>query len=213
MIEFFKKYKIILFDIDGVLIRLPKYFSSVLEDIGYKDAVNILNVYYKGPGNTLCLTAKADPIISIKPFLDRLRWVHTPDEYFKQQFEYESGYVDQVLLQKIAGSRSKGIVCLTATDQDTLRSKYLLDNLNFRNIFDDNFISNEIGYLKKDEKYWEHVLGRIKIKYPDVEVHEILFCDDIISNIETASKTGINVMHVMNPDGIIKLYDILDNCN
>jgi FMN phosphatase YigB (HAD superfamily) len=204
--------KIILFDIDGVMIRLPKYFSSVLEENGYKDAANILNEYFNGSGNTLCLTAKADPIVSINPFLDRISWKHTPNDYFKQQYEYESGYVDHKLLQKITAARSNGMVCITATDQDALRSKFLLDDLNFRNIFDDNYISNEIGYLKKEEKYWDHVLGSIKLKYSNVKVNEILFCDDINSNIETASKTGINVMHVLKPDGITKLYDILDNC-
>lgn len=202
--------KIILFDIDGVLIRLPKYFSSVLEGNGYKNTVNILNEYYTGGVNNSCLTGNSDPLISIKPYLDRIGWEFTPIEYFKQQYEYESGYVDHLLLQKITAMRSKGMVCMTATDQDALRSKFLLDNLNFRKIFDDNYISNEIGFLKKEGKYWEHVLGSLRSKYPDVEVNEILFCDDIISNIETVSKTGINIIHIINPDGIIQLYDILD---
>ncbi|MBZ0202794.1 MAG: hypothetical protein K8I03_07245 [Ignavibacteria bacterium] len=123
-------YKVILFDIDGVLIRLPKYFSSVLEGNGYKDAANILDEYYTGGNNNSCLIGKSDPLISIKPYLDRIGWEFTPNEYFKQQYEYESGYADHFLLQKITAMRSNGLVCMTATDQDALRSKFLLDNLN-----------------------------------------------------------------------------------
>lgn len=201
--------KIILFDIDGVIIRTPVYFSSVLEENGYKDAVKILNEYYKGDGNISCLTGKSDPVVSIKPFLDRIDWEHPSLEYFKQQFEYESGYVDHKLLDKISKARSNGIVCISATDQDALRTEYLMDKLNFRNLFDHHFISNEIGYRKKDQEYWEHVILSVKSKFPDIDSPEILFCDDILSNIETASKTGINVMHIMSHDDIIKLYDLL----
>ncbi len=202
-------FKLILFDIDGVLIRLPRYFSSVLEENGYKGAASILNKYYHGTENSLCLTGKADPVLSIKPFLDRLKWEYSPEEYFKQQYEYESGFVDLLLIQKIINARSKGVVCTTATDQDKLRSEFLLDNLNFRNIFDENYISNEAGFLKKDDKYWDYVIADINTKYPGIHIDDILYCDDIINNIETASKTGIKVMHIMSDNDIIELYRLL----
>ncbi|MEO8513143.1 MAG: HAD family hydrolase [Ignavibacteria bacterium] len=203
--------KVILFDIDGVIIRPPQYYSSFLEEHGYRDAAKILNEYYADGPNIKCLEGLADPLNSIKPFLDRIGWKQTPREYFKQQFEYESGYVDHEIIQKITLLRSKGAVCLTATDQDSLRSKYLLDNLGFRNLFDDNFISCDIGFRKKDSEFWDYVLGMIKLRYPNVSAHEILFCDDILENIEIAAKSGIRTFHVKYSKDVISLFNFIDS--
>ena len=43
-----KDIKVILFDIDGVLIRLPHFFSKEMELKGYRGAEECLNVYYAG---------------------------------------------------------------------------------------------------------------------------------------------------------------------
>jgi FMN phosphatase YigB (HAD superfamily) len=203
--------KIILFDIDGVVIRPPKYFSYRLEERGFKDSVKILNEYYKGEANILCLTGKANPVNSIKPFLDRIEWKHSPEDFFLQQYEYESKYIDQILIRKISDSKLKNVVCIMTTDQDSLRSSFLLDDLKFRDIFDDYCISCEIGYRKKEETFWQHVLGKIISKYPHVNANEILFCDDLKSNVEVAFKTGIKVLQVKHSRDIKTLYDILDN--
>jgi len=204
-------FKIILFDIDGVIIRLPEYFSSVVEKNGFKNAARILDEYYTGEENDQCLTGKKNPVVAIGPFLDRIGWKSTASDYFLQQYKYESRFVDKELLRRIRILRSKGVICFMITDQDRLRSKYLLYDLDFRNLFNESLISCQTGHLKREEECWTHLLSIIKKKYPDAELNEILFCDDTKGNIVAAQTKGLEVLHISNLNDINKLNDILDD--
>ena len=89
-----KKSKVILFDVDGVLIRLPNYFGEELERRGYKGVEEILNYYYKGIDNWDCLEGKAIAEERIMPYLKKFGWKGTGQEYFKQQFKFEKQFLD-----------------------------------------------------------------------------------------------------------------------
>ena len=61
------KTKIIIFDIDGVLIRIPHYFTKELEKQGYSNAINILNSFFKDDIAYQCSEGKVNIIENIKP--------------------------------------------------------------------------------------------------------------------------------------------------
>lgn len=67
----------------------------------------------------------------------------------------------------------------------------MLDDLAFRTQFDEHFISCFVGYRKCAGVFWEQVLAALEEKFPDLQVSDIVFFDDIQRNIDVASKYGI----------------------
>lgn len=184
------KPEIILFDVDGVLIRLPHYFSEELENKGYKNVVESLNPFFNG-ANYLCLEGKADTEKIIMPFLKKFGWKGTAKSHLKQQFQFESHYLDKNFISLIKRLRKDGVVCYLCTDQEKNRAKFLLNEMNFKNIFDGHFTSCYIGYRKYHDKFWNHVLKRLKKEFPNIKNNEVVFFDDTQNNIDTALKFGI----------------------
>jgi putative hydrolase of the HAD superfamily len=191
-------FKVILFDIDGVLIRLPHYHSEVLQENGYKNAVKILDEFYSGEKNKLCNTAKKDPLYTIKPYLNKLGMDKTPEDFFLEQYDFEKNYLDLNLISKIQIIRNKDIKCFLATDQNFHRIDYLLNILKFKNYFDGYFVSCKIGYCKIDIEYWEIILKKLRLLVPGLNNSEILYLDDMEKNIENAKRFDIITSLIIN---------------
>ena len=62
-------------------------------------------------------------------------------------------------------------------------------------IFHKVYYSHEIHMRKPDEDIFLHVL-----EDNGIEAHETLFLDDMVENLKTASRLGINTFHVTSPD-------------
>lgn len=175
--------KSIIFDVDGVLLCLPHYFSKELENRGYQNAGEILTEFYLGENN-ICSEWKADAKEKILPYLEKLWWKEWPEEYFSQQFEFERQYFDERFVPIITSIQKQWINCYLWTDQEQNRAKYLLDWLGFRDIFDGYFISCFIWSRKCSWEFW----NRVKKICTD---GEIVFFDDLRNNIDVAKKSWI----------------------
>lgn len=183
--------KIILFDVDGVLIRPPFYFSEVLEREGYEGAKKSLNDFFRGKDNNLCLENRARAEEIIRPYLEEIGWRGKPEEYFFRQFTFEKSYLDREIMSVVKEQRERGIGCCLCTDQFASRAKFLLEEMNFRNIFDCCYISCRIGFRKCSEEFWKFPIKDLKNRRPNLETDQIAYFDDNRTNIETASKFGI----------------------
>ena len=84
-----KDIKAILFDVDGVLVRPPHYFSKELEFKGYKNVEYSLSAYYDENRHISSVEGKADSKELIAPYLRNFGWEYSVDEYLKQQFAFE----------------------------------------------------------------------------------------------------------------------------
>ena len=203
--------KIILFDIDGVLIKLPYYFSKKLEKKGYIGAEKSLNSFFHSAEFCQCLNGKADAKKLIKPYLKRFCWEKSTDDYFYQQFQFEGQYLNQDIIFRIQQFKKNGTRCLLSTDQEKYRSKFLLDEMNFRNIFDGYFISNYIGFRKFEYEFWEYVLSKLKKVDSNIKPCEIIFFDDKKININIALKFGIKAFLFTNIKQFTENIDLLDS--
>ena len=183
--------KAILFDIDGVLIRPPNYFSKELEQNGYKNAQTSLDEYYCNDEHIQSLEGKVDCKHVIDRYLKKIQWEHSASEYLQQQFEFERKYLDDEMMHIIMQIRTKGLICCIATDQEENRARYLLQSLNFNTVFDAQFISCFIGVRKCNTLYWDHVVGHFSNHKNRIKPYEIAFFDDIKRNIDTALRHGI----------------------
>lgn len=74
--------RIILFDIDGVIIRPPYYFWKELETQWYKNAEKILNNFFRNE-NTACTEWKANIEEIIVPYLQDIWWKKTVEDFKK----------------------------------------------------------------------------------------------------------------------------------
>lgn len=187
-----KDIKAILFDVDGVLIRLPYYFSRKLELKGYKKVEDSLNAYYCGSDHLSSLEGRADSKEMIIPYLRNFGWEYSVDEYFEQQFCFELEYIDRDMICFIDKLRAQGVKCCLASDQEKHRARYLLKSMDLRTVFDTHFISFLIGARKCHDLFWEHVVKELKNTPVGIEPDEIAFFDDIQKNIDTALRFGVN---------------------
>ncbi len=193
-----KKPKAILFDIDGVLINPPNYFSVELEKQGYEKVEESLTSFFKGSDNWECLEGKASAEKNIAPYLEKFGWKGTAGEYFKQQFQFEKKYLDRNLILKIEQFRSQGIKCYLSTDQTENRAEFLLNKMNFKNIFDGYFASCYIGFRKRHNEFWNYMINKLQKEIKRVEPCETVFFDDIQNNIDVALRFGINAILFTN---------------
>ncbi len=63
----------------------------------------------------------------------------------------------------------------------------IVEEMTSMNHFDYKFLSYKIGYTKPDKRIFHHVLANLPF-----EKTELLFIDDILSNVEAAISEGIN---------------------
>ena len=191
-------YKIILWDIDGVIIRHKSYFSEKLIIDGYNDPINILNEFRTTKLNELCDKGELDPLIAIKPFLKRIGWEYTCEEYFNAQYEYEDKYIDDKLLMKISHLRESGIRNYIATNQNYYRMNHLRKRLNVNSNFDGLFVSNKLNAVKKEDEYWRKILEEISNENKYIELKNIIFVDDMKENVKKANENGIPGIVIIN---------------
>lgn len=201
-------YRAILFDIDGVLIRYEKYYSLVLEEMGYKDAPHYLDLYFQN--DHLCTTGHLNPLEEIQQYLDALGWEKSAKEFFDEQFLYEEKYLDINLMREIENIRKEGTKCYLATDQNSYRKGYLLNALGFSKAFDGWYISSDIGYRKINREYWDFVINSLKLLHYNLQEKEILFIDDRNANINMAKEFGIACFHIDSEKAVQKLFSILE---
>lgn len=195
--------KIILFDIDGVLIRVPYYFPSKLQEQGYVGALDILNQYYRSNDQQLCKSGKLNPINCIEPYLKKIGWKKETEVYFFEQYEFEKSFLDYDLLNQITNIRLNGIKCFLASDQDRHRTHFLLNDLNLNEYFDGHYISCNLGYCKNHQKYWKYVIQDLRNQFQNHIPENIFFIDDNKDNLLSASKIGIKTYLIKDQNSII----------
>ncbi len=185
------KPKIILFDIDNVLIRPPRYFSEELEEQGHKDAVEHLKSFFLNEDWRKCKEGKADPFKLVAPYLKKFGWKKSAKEFFLQHAQFGEKYLDKNFISNIKKLKEKGIKCYLCTDQAKYKAEYLLNDMGFKDIFYKHFISHSIGYRKCHDEFWVYVLKELKKEFKDLDVNEIVYFDDSQDNVDLALKFGI----------------------
>lgn len=186
------KVKIILFDIDGVFINLPYYFSNNLVQMGYKNAKKELNNFYYSNDYKECLLGRCDLFEIAKPYLKRFGWQKSSKEYFDDQFKFEAKFLNIQMLKLVKLLKTNNIKCLLCTEQEKIRFQFIFEKLCFKDIFDKGFISSDVGFLKSEEGFWKYLLFNLKIKYNDINSKEIVFFDDKKTNIDVSLRFGLN---------------------
>jgi len=178
-------YDVILFDADGVTIHSEMMFSQKLEQ-DYGIPMEKMLPFFKGVFQE-CLFGQADLKEELEKVIGDWGWKKTVDEMLKEWFVFENR-PDQKMFDFIKELRTQGIKCYLATNQEIHRGKYLREEMDFNHLFDGLFISAEVGYKKKDPKFFEKIYEQIGEEIPK---DHTLFIDDEEENINAAKQVGI----------------------
>lgn len=177
--------RIILLDLDGVLIEKVKLFS-VRYSQQYLVDIKDMNMFFKGEFQE-CMVGKKDLKKVLKKYIKPWRWQGTVDQLLKYWFEEEVTFNQKVIetINKLDREIFKIYVC---SNEEKYRAEYL-ENLVSQKLKVDGFLfSNELRLLKKDSKFFNKVMNQFL-----VEPNQVYYLDDNEKNIRAAEKVGINV--------------------
>lgn len=177
--------KILLLDMDGVVLSEEGYFSErYAREFGVP--VEKLLPFFKSEFRECQLGVK-DIREVLEKYLADWGWKGNVDELL--QYWFKDGSVpDTGVMAVIRNARSKGIRCYLATDQEKYRAAYLWNSIEPSKEFDGAFFSCDFGFRKTEAKYWEKVLAALGNPDPA----DVFFWDDEEDNIKAAQKLGIN---------------------
>lgn len=176
--------KVMLFDVDGVLVNGYSFSGRLARDHGITQEATIS--FFKGRFGE-CLVGKADLKEEIESYLPQWGWQGSVDDFLNEWFATEQS-IDETLVDAIQRLRLRGIRCYLATNQEKYRTAYLLDQMGLGRQFDGIFSSAYVGYMKHDTAFFEHVLRELK----NLKAQEILFWDDQPGNVATAREMGLH---------------------
>lgn len=182
------KYKVALFDVDGVLIQAPKLFGDIYcEEHGIDPAD--LKPFYKSKEFRNCSIGKMDLKDAIKIHNDKWQWAGDPGDLIDAWLEAEN-YPNQELLDIIELLRNSETKVYIVTQQEKYRADFLRD-LVFDGKFDGFLASCELGVHKETPEFWQTVLERLSDDVIDLAPKDVVYFDDKQLLVDAARKQGI----------------------
>ncbi len=133
------------------------------------------------------MAGQADVKEVLPPYLNAWGWKEEVDDLLRYWFERDHK-IDKEIVAYIHHLRSKGVLCLLATNNEKYRFAYMLDKMGFAKLFDKSYCSALLGCKKPDQKFFSKIYQDIK----NIDKKEILFWDDKAENVQAAKDFGIH---------------------
>lgn len=177
--------KAVLFDADGVIQRPGVDYTSAFAALGALEREQISSLIRDIFAAELpALTGQGDFTQDLLNVLSRWKLAHRLDDALRIWTSIEA---DTAILALVASLRSLGIRCCLATNQQAHRGSYMSETLRYRDIFDLQFYSYQLGVAKPASEYF-----RIIVKRLNLDPSDVLFVDDHEPNVTAARSVGIN---------------------
>lgn len=174
---------IILFDCDGVICP-PMRFAKVLTE-EFNITFEMTREFF---------TQKFSPAlkgqISVKDllpsYLNEWGWRSSIDEFLRLWVDSERE-PDPDMIKLVQELRTKGYRCCLATNQESNRANFMRSEMKFSEVFDDLFISSDIGFMKPEPEFYLSISERL-----NVVPSRLHFIDDQQHYLDAAAKQGWN---------------------
>jgi len=176
------KIKIVIFDLDGVVVHPAWAFAKYL-DCEHKITREHTREFFAGPFND-CLKGNAELKELLPPYLASWKWHGTVDDFVDLWLKTED-CPDARLLELIRELRASGMKCGLGTNQERCRAQFIRKNMRFESLFDHLFISCELGSLKPEEEFFKKVSKEL-----DCPPDSILFFDNEQHYVDAAQRAG-----------------------
>lgn len=178
------KYKIIFFDVDGVLVEEKYLFTQLLErDFGLK--TEDMLPFFKGSFND-CKDGKADLKVELAKVINDWGWQGTVDELVEYWLT-KGTQVNESVLEFAGDLKESGYRLFITTTQEKYRGERLREMFCKNGPFEEIFFSAELGVDKKDSAFWELVWE----KAGGTDKFEAMCVDDDFEVVKAAKQFGI----------------------
>ena len=188
--------KIVIFDMGGVLVRTEKREPRAALGLRFgKTYTELDKIMF---ANKSSLRASRGEISAREHMQHVMRTLDLPEtdeaiDDFVDEF-FLGDEVDGEIIDYIQSLRSRYKTVLLSNAWDNLR-KILVKTWKIADVFDEIFVSAEMGVAKPDPKIYKIVLDKL-----GVAPEECVFVDDFIENIEAARKLGMHGIHFQDKD-------------
>lgn len=179
------KHRVLLLDVDGVLMQQPRLFSEIYTE---KHAIPLQQLlpFYSSDEFLNSSIGRYDLKQAIADHQDKWQYKGNIDELLIDWFKAEH-FPNNSLLDVVAKLRADGLRIGIATQQEKYRTEYLKQQV-FSGMYDDFFVSCELGLHKDAKEFWDQILALL----PNVSPEEILYFDDKQSLVDLAHSAGID---------------------
>ncbi len=193
------KIKHALFDASGVVINASMFSVEYEKQFGVSN--DAMRPFFKDHFGD-CLVGKLDLKEALEPFLKDWKWPGTVEEFLQFWFEAENS-VDKRIVEKIKELQKEGVRCHLATNQEKYRTSYIKKEMGLGDIFDQMFLSSEVGFKKPEQGFYEKAFDQIGAG-GDISKEELLLIDDSRENVDKAIEFGMRGYFYQNFDNFIK---------
>lgn len=187
--------KILLLDIDGVLLLRKKLFSEHLaEDYGIP--LDDIMPFFKEviPG---CLVGEKDLKMELqKGWLQKWNWKGSADDLLHYWFTKESRINAELLKTLDEIKRPKYL----ATQNEKYKCDYIWNELKFKDHFEHLFASSNVYIRKSNPAFFTTVAEKIGVPTSD-----IIFFDDDMSNVTSAKEAGLESYFYTSNQDLLKM--------
>ncbi len=188
--------KAIIFDLGGVLFTNGSTkFIEYLNKKSHLDKEDIHELLFGELGNSYRLGT-----ISKEDFWETLiNKLNLKESAETLEDEWINGYELISETKDLIDELSKKYKVYYLSDNVKERVERLNKKHNFTDWFEDGVFSHEVGVKKPHPKIYE-----IALQKAGVNGNEAIFIDDVLENLEQASKLGITAIHFTNPEALRK---------
>jgi len=197
--------KTVIFDLGGVLVRtenkLPRQELAEKHGMSYQELSDLV---YRTKSANLATIGKVSAGDHQQTILKNLNLPLDSFSAFEDEF-WGGDRLDSHLVEFIRSLRGEYRTVLLSNAWDNLRR--LLEGLwKIDSVFDEIFISAEMGFAKPDPAIYKVVIDSL-----GQDPAELIFVDDFVENIKAARESGLNAVHFRNRDqALADLADYLD---
>lgn len=179
--------EVLLWDCDGVLQHGRFDWRAHLDDqVGAGFADRVFEAELPALRGERSLQAVLEDLLD-QESLDRPAPVTVADLLdIWEQFD-----LDPEAVAVLAAVREHGVRCLLATNQQDHRVRHMREDRGYDDLVDGSYYSSEIGSMKPDPAFFEHILEDLGLG-----ADRVGFVDDLVANVEAARSVGIRaVLH------------------
>lgn len=176
--------EVVLFDADGVLQSIPAGRHAALAALlppGEEGVEEFIQEIFEV--ERPALAGEGDLVRDMQALLRRHGSTAAPCEILRL---LNTIHVHAEILDIVRRIQEIGITCHLTSNQQRHRATYMSEELGYKEHFDQEFYSCDLGHAKPSQEYFEHVLNSI-----GVPPGRVLFLDDHEVNVSSARKLGI----------------------
>lgn len=172
----------VVFDDEGVVLTGERFSMLQNEKHGLDPSIMIRFFSTKLHD---ALVGKSDIKEEFVNYLHNHGWQKPIDAFDRYWFDTEQK-ANKDIIAYVVSLRSRGIQCFLATNQEKHQVEFLRESMGLSAIFDHIFASCEMGVLKPEQDFFRQIMDFVGV-FPR---EEVLYWDDIFSNVEKARNFG-----------------------